>query len=236
MVFDTLSTQVSNSQFAASDPFNTNIRDLNSTNFTFATLYAIGNTIQNSVNADGMVLSVGSNTRLNAMVSGNRIDANALDDVRIFATASVNPASSTNNAPTAPITNNDVYVRDPVAHLDLVFGALDNNNDGIPETIGTVSSINVGNQVNAVQFGGGGTAGITRSGVFSNADPFKTDRRVLLVGQIQIENGTGQLNFPNNNFIQFATQQIMFNGGVFDFFTPNASPTTFPNPAFAPFP
>ena len=236
MVFDTLSTQVSNSQFNASDPFGVNNRDTGSTNFTYATLYAIQNTIQNSVNADGMVLSVGSNTRLNAMVSGNTVSANALDDVRIYAAMSVNPASSTNNAPTSPITPNDIYVRDPVAHLDLVFGALDTDNDGIPDTFGTIDSINVGDQVNAVQFGGAGTAAITRTGVFTNADPFKTDRRVQLFGRIGIEDGSGQLNFPTNDFFQLGTQQIMFNGGVFDFLTPNAFPSIFPDPTFLPFP
>ncbi len=236
MVFDTLSTQVSNSTFNANDPPQGAYRDTGSTNFTFATLYAVGNRVQNSVNADGMVLSVGSNTRLNALVSGNTVSANALDDVRLFATASVNPNSSTNLNPTNPITPNDTVVRDPVAHLDLVFGALDTNNDGIPDTFGTIDSINVGDQVNAVQFGGAGTAGITRSGVFTNPDVFKNDRRVQLFGRIGIEDGTGLLNFPNNNFFQLGTQQIMYNGGVFDFLTPNAFPSIFPDPTFFPFP
>jgi hypothetical protein len=191
-------------------------------------------------NGDGLVLGVGSLTRLNATISGNSFGGNIGDDVRIYPQRSsgLNPADSRNVNPAAVAgtgnLNQNFLVYDPVAYLDLVFGAIDTDNNGTPDTvlgngIGAASGtggIGNGEQIRISSFGSANTTGVTTTGLYDNADPAKGNNRpVVLAGQVQV---FGQFDNPLiNNFIQLGVQQNITN--QFQFFNQNAA-SPFPDP------
>jgi hypothetical protein len=170
--------------------------DTSSPDFALATLVSLDNQIRNN-GADGLVVSVGTNTRQNVLVSGNSFGGNAFDDMFIFPTASITPQNSVNDP---NIANPDQVVRDPVAHLNLVFGAIDTDANSVPDA----ARINTGDQIAVTTAGQAGTSTITRSGLFTNADPFKgANRSVLGVFNVQIDslldlNTFTQLGVPQN--------------------------------------
>lgn len=170
--------------------------DVNSPDFAVATLIALDNQVRNN-GADGLVVSVGTNTRQNVLVSGNSFGGNAFDDLFIFPTASITPQNSVDDP---NVLNPDSIVRDPVAHLNLVFGAIDTNANNIPDS----ARINTGDQIAVTTAGLAGTSTITRSGLFTNADPFKgANRSVRGVFNVQIDtllnlNSFTQLGVPQN--------------------------------------
>ncbi|MEZ5941629.1 MAG: right-handed parallel beta-helix repeat-containing protein [Planctomycetaceae bacterium] len=139
--------------------------------------------------ADGVLLDVGSNTLMNSQLAGLQLGGNGSTDITIRPIVSANPPSSIDSA----VAGNDVLVFDPVAHLDLVLGSADLDNDGLAEN--NASTHNSGTQI-GVAFAGAN---------FTNADPFKTNRAVQLAGHVQID---GLLNTPNNDFIDIFQQDI----------------------------
>jgi len=186
---------------------------------------------------DGFVMSIGSNSLLNALIAGNQFGGNVTDDIRIFPIVSANPAASVNNPdpadPDPPVI--DFLVQDPTAHLNLVFGALDTNNDGIPDLTNDPTTINFGNSIRVAGLGSTATdlvTGLTDSGIFTNDDVFKgTNRPVLLNAQVQIVN---ELNTPFNQFEQFGIFQdieAVFNNAGFSL----VPAEIFPSPAGPPF-
>lgn len=174
-------------QTGQNNPVPGTFRDLASNDIVSVTFNVLNSDIEDSVTSHGLSLQIGSSTLVNAQIAGNTFSNNAGDDIVIAPVVSnagvpANPPSSINNA--AP--NSDVLVFDPVAHLDLALGSADVNGNNIPDStpLGTVQ--NVGETI-VVTFLGDS---------FTNADPFKTNRQVLLAGQVQI---AGTLN-TNNTF------------------------------------
>jgi hypothetical protein len=171
--------------------------DLASPDFAVATLLALDNQVRNN-GADGLVVSVGTNTRQNVLISGNSFGGNAFDDLFVYPTASINPQNSVDDP---NILNPDQVVQDPVAHLNLVFGAIDTNANNIPDT----ARINIGEQIAVTTAGLAGTNTITRSGLFTNADPFKgANRSVRGAFNVQIDT-----LLDLNTFVQLGTPQNM---------------------------
>ncbi len=192
-------------------------------------------------NGDGLVLGIGSLTRMNSTIAGVSFGGNTADDIRIYPQRSseLNPANSVNNNPaatagSAPLNQNFV-VYDPVAYLDLVFGAIDTDGNGTPDTVlgngaaatSGAGGTGAGDQITILTFGTNATAGITTDGVYTNADPAKSFRNVVLAGQVQMTGLSGFDDPTVNNFIQLGVQQDIAN--QFQFFNQNpASP--FPDP------
>ena len=203
----------------------------------------------NSVSEDGVVLAVGSMTRLNVNVSGNSFGGNAGQDLKVYSQRSsdLNPPDSY-NSDTSNQVNYIVY--DPVAYVDMVFGAIDTDGDDIPDTVlgdglsaladydldGTLDAGD-GNQIFVTTFGDNSTADITNDGVYTNNDPVKGDNRpVRLAGQIQVFDGTlnngGFDDETVNNFVENGTQQTIDDEFTYWIWNPAQifpeSSTTFP--------
>ena len=191
--------------------------DLASRDIVASTLNILNTTVTGS-NANGILLEIGSSTLLNSQIAGVTSSANALDDLVITPIVSADPASSIDSA----MANSDVLVYDPVAHLDLVLGGFDLDNDGIPE----MADVNGdGILENPELLNSGDRMTVTFLGAdFTNADPFKNDRQVRLAGQVQ---QVGTLN-TSNDFFQLIQQDIeaLFSGRapVFNVIGPNLFP------------
>ncbi|MFN0195688.1 MAG: inverse autotransporter beta domain-containing protein [Planctomycetaceae bacterium] len=212
-----------------------------------ALMIAESNTIADNLN-NGMVLSVGSSTRMNAIVNGNTFsghtDIDAVDpenstyDIRIFPVRSANPTDSVDNVSPAL----DTVFRDPVAHLDLIFGASDNP---VNAKFG-----NTGEQIDVLDEGTSISTTITQSGRFTNLDPLKAnhadpvtgldiDRPVRGFFQVHGHDANPAFDLLDgtnvdggNFFILNGTQQSMFNtfsGANFQF--PPLG-TIFPDPTY----
>jgi hypothetical protein len=178
---------------------------------------------------DGLVLAVGSLTRMNASLAGDSFGGNVGDDIRIYAQRSseLNPPNSLNNNPAAQINglNQNFHVYDPVAYMDLVFGAVDTDLNGTVDAVlgngraATSGPGGTGNgdQITVLTFGTNATVPITRDGVYTNNDPIKgagaTARSVVLAGQVQV-NGVFD-DETVNDFFQTGVQQIIDNQFIF---------------------
>lgn len=215
----------------------------------FTTLMiAQSNNIANN-NDNGLVLSVGSSTRMNAVVNDNTFsgntfidpvdDENNTYDIRIFPVRSVNPTNSIN----VDSPGLDTVYRDPVAHLDLVFGASGNP---VNAKFG-----NRGEQIDVLTEGTSISATITQSGRFTNSDPLKATYSDPVTGEdnnnrpvrgyfqvhghdanpvLDLLDGT---NVDGGNFfILDGTVQSMFNtfSGANFLFPPLGTP--FPDPGY----
>ena len=214
------------------------------------TVNIINNEIANNGatnNGDGLVLAVGSLARMNALIAGTSFGGNIADDIRIYPQRSsdLNPSNSVNNNPAAQINavNQNFFVYDPVAYIDLVFGAIDADANGTPETTlgnglaatsGT-AGVPGGDQITVLTSGTNATAGITNDGVYTNADPIKGGgRSVKLAGRIQVDGVWDDETV--NDFLQLGVQQIIDNQFLQG---PNNNFTTFglsafPNGGFPP--
>lgn len=193
---------------------------------------------------DGLVLAIGSMTRMNATIAGNSFGGNVGDDIRVYAQRSsdLNPPNSRNDNPT-PLGGTlnlpqNFFVYDPVAYLDLVFGAVDTNLNGTPDTVlgngraATSGPGGTGNgdQITILTFGTNATAGITNDGVYTNNDPVKGgNRSVVLAGQVQV-NGVFD-DETVNDFFQTGVQQNIDNQ-FFNFIQNGV--TAYPDPTFPP--
>ncbi|MEX0725402.1 MAG: inverse autotransporter beta domain-containing protein [Planctomycetaceae bacterium] len=218
-----------------------------STDLFTTLMIAQSNTIANNLD-NGLVLSVGSSTRMNAIINDNEFSGNtfidSIDpenstfDVRIFPVRSVNPTNSVDNASPAL----DTVYRDPVAHLDLIFGASGNP---VNAKFG-----NTGEQIDVLSEGTSISATITQSGRFTNDDPLKrthadpitgldTDRPVRGYFQVHGHDANPVLDLLDgtnvdggNFFILNGTVQNMFNtfSGANFLFPPLGTP--FPDPGY----
>lgn len=196
---------------------------------------------------DGLVLAVGTMTRMNATIAGDSFGGNVGDDIRIYGQRSsdLNPPNSVDTPPTVPTINGlpqNFYVYDPVAYMDLVFGSVDTDLNGVVDTVlgngraatsGPGSTGN-GDQITVLTFGTNATSVITNDGIFTNADPLKGDqnnpnRRVVLAGQVQVDGVFDDETV--NDFFQTGVQQIIDNQFIFW----NQNPVTvYPDPTFPP--
>ncbi len=150
------------------------IRNVADFRFVTARFNVFGNTITNnglpSNAADGMVLSVGTNTRMIAAVSGNTFGGNEGNDLNIVNVVSQNPGTSIDNITAGP--NVDLLYADPLGELDLALGF---NFAGVdPPVAGEVpsgSNPNTGVSFAISTIGlGGSLAGRTENGLFTNTD------------------------------------------------------------------
>jgi len=255
--FATLTTTVDNTSiFFDGDPANP-IDHVNEQSVAFVTaeMIAESNVIRDN-NFHGMVIAVGSSTRMNAVVNNNLFDGNFFDDpidntqdlfdVTIFPIRSVNPPTSIdNNSPTL-----DTVFLDPVGRLDLVFGASGNP---VNSKFG-----NRGDQIRVTEEGSSITASILPQfdGRFSNIDPLKrnvadpftgidTDRPVRGNFQVHGRDANPALDLldgtqaDGGNFFQnpftggIQSMFLTFDGANFNF---PALGTPFPDPLpfFAP--
>lgn len=194
----------------------------------------INNTIQNNgqdlagtvggTRIDGLVMAIGSNTLLRSTIAANTFGGNNGDDIRIYAQRSgtFNAPDSLNNNPAAQIggMNQNRFVHDPVAYLDLVFGSIVDNAGNVIASPG-----NTGDQITVLTAGTGATSNITNGGLFTNSDPIKGGTRsVILAGLIQV-NGVFN-NTAINNFNQNSVQQPI--APQFQFFVPHGPGSPYP--------
>ena len=176
---------------------------------------------------DGLVFGVGSLTRVNAEIGNASFGGNVGDDIAIYPHRSneMNPPNSFRD--TANDGNHSFMVYDPVAYIDLVFGAADSDQDGTPDTMagngnaatsGT-GGIGNGDQIRFLTSGATTTNVITTDGVYNNADPIKPNTRtVRLAGVVQasVFGGTGDTADDEtiNDFFQNGVQQNL--DSIFD--------------------
>jgi hypothetical protein len=155
--------------------------DRNADNFTFTTgrLNFFGNVVRNNGSAgnaaDGLVLSVGTNTRMFAAISGNMFSGNAGADLNIVNVVSQNPGQSINNF----MGTNDLLASDPIGQLDLALGL---NFVGIDPPVSgeapTGALPNIGEQFTISTIGiTTSLAGRTELGIFTNTDLIKPANR-----------------------------------------------------------
>ncbi|MBT5017377.1 MAG: hypothetical protein HON04_01385 [Planctomicrobium sp.] len=139
----------------------------------------------------------------------------------------MNPPNSFRD--TANDGSHSFMVYDPVAYIDLVFGAADIDQDGTPDTIagngnaatsGT-GGIGNGDQIRFLTSGATTTNVITTDGVYNNADPIKPNTRtVRLAGLVQAAvfgAGTTGMSADDetiNDFFQNGVQQNL--DSIFD--------------------
>ncbi|MDA0833754.1 MAG: inverse autotransporter beta domain-containing protein [Planctomycetota bacterium] len=234
--------------FVDGDPDNPQDYVNNQSADVFTTLIiAQSNTIADNVN-NGLAISVGSSTRMNAVVNDNLFSGNTdIDpvdpenstyDIRIFPVRSVNPTNSIDNA--SPVL--DTVYQDPVAHLDLVFGASGNPVD--------TKFGNRGEQIDVLGEGTSISASITQTGRFTNNDPLKAthadpitgldiDRPVIGYFQVHGHNANPVLDLLDgtnvdggNFFVLSGTVQSMFNTFSGSNFLFPSLGTVFPDPAY----
>ena len=178
---------------------------------------------------DGLVFGVGSLTRVNAEIGNASFGGNVGDDIAIYPHRSneMNPPNSFRD--TSNDGNHSFMVYDPVAYIDLVFGAADIDQDGTPDTIagngnaatsGT-GGIGNGDQIRFLTSGATTTNVITTDGVYNNADPIKPNTRtVRLAGLVQAAvfgAGTTGMSADDetiNDFFQNGVQQNL--DSIFD--------------------
>lgn len=173
---------------------------------------------------DGLVFGIGNNTLLRSTIAGNAFGGNNGDDIRLYAQRSsgINPPNSVNNNPAAQINGNNqnFFVHDPVAYVDLVFGSVLDNAGNVIASPG-----NTGDQISIQPSGSNATSNTTTDGFFTNADPIKGGgRSVFLAGLIQV-NGVFQ-NTAINNFNQNAVQQVI--APQFNMFVPHGPGSPYP--------
>lgn len=188
---------------------------------------------------DGIAFGIGAMTRLNATIAGNSFGGNVGDDIRVYPQRSseLNPPNSFND--TANDGAHSYLVHDPVAYADLVFGSVDTNLDGTPDTTfgngrnaaattAASDAVAKGEQIAILTFGTSQTSQITEDGVYSNNDPITgAGRPVRLAGQVQI-NGIFD-DETINDFFENGVQQNIDN--QFLFFLQNLA-TQNPDPLF----
>ncbi|MCA9114992.1 MAG: hypothetical protein KDA79_07890 [Planctomycetaceae bacterium] len=203
-------------------------RDVNSPDFVDASLTVVNSFIQFN-GADGMLLNPGSNTLMRVDVHDVTFGGNAMHDLFIAPIASQNPTNSVNSS----TANADILVRDPVAHLELVFGVINSNPlvDDIPDTLAGNTGNSIGGVTNAtnsvndtytdVLAGNDDVGGLTNvDGLFTNSDPFKTFRGVRGVynfytsGLLDGAPGSGANVFINNLGVQQNIENFFNNIGT----------------------
>lgn len=175
---------------------------------------------------DGLDFGIGYLTRINSYIANASFGGNVGDDIRIY--------SQQSNEVLPPISNFDprnnrgapgdgFLVYDPVAYLDLVFGMVDSDGNGVPDTVagngraansGT-GGVGNGDQIAIYSVGTTQTSQITNTGVITTADPMKRNTRpVYLAGRVY-DAGTFN-NTAVNDFFQNGVQQNI--AGQFGFF------------------
>lgn len=147
--------------------------------FTTARFNFFGNMVRDNGSAgnaaDGVALSVGTNTRMFAAISQNMFSGNAGADLNIVNVVSQNPGASINNFMGA----NDLLASDPIGQLDLALGL---NFVGVdPPVGGEVPSgalPNIGENFKISTIGiTSSLAGRTELGIFTNNDLIKPANR-----------------------------------------------------------
>lgn len=169
---------------------------------------------------DGLVMAIGYMTRVNSIIGNASFGGNVGDDIRVYPQQSneLLPPVSQRDGRDNPGQPGDTFiVYDPVAYLDLVFGMVDVNGDGTPDTVagngrsatsGT-GGIGNGDQITVLPIGTVQTSQITNTGIITTADPMKRQTRpVYLAGRVY-NDGVFQ-NTTVNNFFQNGVQQQMF--------------------------
>ena len=167
--------------------------------------------------ADGMVLSVGTNTTMAASIDGNMFGANTLDDVNIITVVSQDPLDSVANGAAA-----DTIRYDPVSFLALAFGenfTVGGNNAPLPFPIDSPNMPGVGNTGDSIAISPIGVdssvIGRTEVGVFRNSDPVKpADRNALGFWAIYVGGGPADIDFSNVFSQQPSLQTVIGNSQV----------------------
>ncbi len=190
------------------NPGNTSVNAISRLNFYGNQV--LSNGTPNS-QADGMVLSVGTNTQMIASVDANLFGGNSLSDFRTIVVVSQNPVNSQDNI----VANVDRLRYDPVAFLDLAFGenfAVLPPNGSAPTGPGFG---NIGESINITTMGvNSSVVGRTEVGVFTNSDHVKPiNRNALGFFNIYVTapgdlNGTNVFSQTPNILTQFNNANI----------------------------
>jgi len=159
--------------------FYADARDADDFTFTTARLNFFGNMVSDNGTttnfADGLALSVGTNTRMFAAISQNTFSGNRGADLNIVNVVSQNPGQSIDNF----LAATDLLASDPIGQLDLALGL---NFVGVdPPVSGETPSgalPNMGEQFRISTIGiTTSLAGRTELGIFTNTDLIKPANR-----------------------------------------------------------
>ena len=154
-------------------------RMANALTFTTGRFNFFGNTVRDNGTAgnvaDGVALSIGTNTRVFAAISGNTFSGNAGADLNIVNVVSQNPGASINDI----VAGVDLLSSDPIGQLDLALGL---NFVGVDPPVSgeapTGALPNMGEQFRISTRGiTTALAGRTELGIFTNTDLIKPANR-----------------------------------------------------------
>ncbi|MEX1233004.1 MAG: inverse autotransporter beta domain-containing protein [Planctomycetaceae bacterium] len=204
--------------FLATAGYDENFRNLFVTQAT--NMVVTNNTIRdngNGVDSHGILLQIGTGTYLSADVQNNVFGGNVLSDFRTEGFAS--QGSPSQSVDRSGATTFDSIFLDDTAQLDLRF------------------NLNTGDQIEPTARTAGGDRFAYDFDPGKNGFPpnfyFNPPRSTPFL--FQVDDGPN-LDFPNNDFIQFGVQQDIdgaFSGGGYNL--RSIADPLFPNPAFPPF-